>query len=340
MMINSIDSPNSPDSPTCRFCHEVTSEFPGDALIQPWYTTSLTHSMYNSFSLSLCNGSIQFVHRSCLDTWRTVSQKPESFYQCDTCNFGYHFQEQLPYVPNFTQRLIVGLKIALDILLVIIPVLMLMVIIGFGVDLLQLVKLERQAGVPERFTSYLVAHKFLRVSMEGVLGFFFFLGVAVILHVICSSMFKCCDDLWSSEPVCASNYPYYGTQPIFIWWWFPYWYTPSTFYSPGCSGCVGNVRMNSQAAAILALIIIGLIVLLGFIIGIILLVAFLHMLVTRHASVLKRRHLCSQSTVLDLNSLSEEDRNALLMASPELPVAGTIQESTPLVTPKLKSFEV
>ena len=33
---------------------------------------------------------MQWVHMSCLDTWRTTSSNPRSFYECDQCKFKYH----------------------------------------------------------------------------------------------------------------------------------------------------------------------------------------------------------------------------------------------------------
>lgn len=36
-----------------------------------------------------CRGSSKYVHSACLDQWRKTSQKQESYYQCDTCQYRY-----------------------------------------------------------------------------------------------------------------------------------------------------------------------------------------------------------------------------------------------------------
>jgi hypothetical protein len=56
----------------CRICHdnENTEE---NRLFRP----------------CLCNGSIKYVHVDCLDTWRSISQNNQSYYQCDQCHYKY-----------------------------------------------------------------------------------------------------------------------------------------------------------------------------------------------------------------------------------------------------------
>ncbi|KAI8821659.1 uncharacterized protein EV422DRAFT_427191 [Fimicolochytrium jonesii] len=39
-----------------------------------------------------CKGTMRFVHTGCLNEWRKVSRKKESFYQCDHCLYKYHFR--------------------------------------------------------------------------------------------------------------------------------------------------------------------------------------------------------------------------------------------------------
>ena len=69
-------SPESPAAlpdaapPQCRICLEEDDSAP---LIVP----------------CLCRGTAQFVHRSCLDTWRLVNRKRAGFHTCQTCGFTY-----------------------------------------------------------------------------------------------------------------------------------------------------------------------------------------------------------------------------------------------------------
>jgi len=60
-------------APACRNCHESSNI---DQLIAP----------------CKCNGSVKWVHRNCLDTWRSVSPNAESFSRCDVCLQKYLFR--------------------------------------------------------------------------------------------------------------------------------------------------------------------------------------------------------------------------------------------------------
>lgn len=42
------------------------------------------------FSPCLCNGSVKFVHKSCLDKWRSTN--PVYFYECDLCHYKYNLR--------------------------------------------------------------------------------------------------------------------------------------------------------------------------------------------------------------------------------------------------------
>uniref|UniRef100_A0A804NHY5 RING-CH-type domain-containing protein n=1 Tax=Zea mays TaxID=4577 RepID=A0A804NHY5_MAIZE len=58
----------------CRICLESESE-PGDVLISP----------------CMCKGTQQFVHRSCLDHWRSVKEGT-AFSHCTTCKARFHLR--------------------------------------------------------------------------------------------------------------------------------------------------------------------------------------------------------------------------------------------------------
>lgn len=69
--------PNNPiSSRTCRICFEGETGEPSDPLISP----------------CLCTGSSMYVHRSCLDRWRTTKHRSDAFYQCEVCKFQYKFK--------------------------------------------------------------------------------------------------------------------------------------------------------------------------------------------------------------------------------------------------------
>lgn len=63
----------------CRICLESESLTPGDELIAP----------------CMCKGTHQFVHRDCLDHWRSVKEG-FAFSHCTTCKAQFHLRPELP----------------------------------------------------------------------------------------------------------------------------------------------------------------------------------------------------------------------------------------------------
>ncbi|CAM6043868.1 unnamed protein product [Sphagnum compactum] len=63
----------------CRICLESESLTPGDELIAP----------------CMCKGTNQFVHRDCLDHWRSVKEG-FAFSHCTTCKAQFHLRPELP----------------------------------------------------------------------------------------------------------------------------------------------------------------------------------------------------------------------------------------------------
>lgn len=37
----------------------------------------------------LCDGTIKYVHKTCIDQWRSISAYPNAFWECPTCKFKY-----------------------------------------------------------------------------------------------------------------------------------------------------------------------------------------------------------------------------------------------------------
>ena len=54
-----------------------------------------TQPLEQLFSPCLCSGNSGFIHRSCLDEWRSTSDNEEAFNKCMECNFVYHTKEQI-----------------------------------------------------------------------------------------------------------------------------------------------------------------------------------------------------------------------------------------------------
>mmetsp|Transcript_32155 Transcript_32155/g.44589 ORF Transcript_32155/g.44589 Transcript_32155/m.44589 type:complete len:302 (+) Transcript_32155:136-1041(+) len=65
------DPPESTERPICRIC------FDGE-------------DSGRLFSPCLCRGSVGQVHIDCLNSWRSMSSNPLSFYKCDQCGYKYN----------------------------------------------------------------------------------------------------------------------------------------------------------------------------------------------------------------------------------------------------------
>lgn len=72
----------SSSPPCCRICLENDSDSLGDELISP----------------CMCKGTQQFVHRSCLDHWRSVKEG-FAFSHCTTCRAQFHLRVE-PFEDN------------------------------------------------------------------------------------------------------------------------------------------------------------------------------------------------------------------------------------------------
>ncbi|KAJ3670874.1 hypothetical protein LUZ60_008300 [Juncus effusus] len=150
----------------CRICLEHESET-GDELISP----------------CLCKGTQQFVHRSCLDHWRSVKEG-FAFSHCTTCKAQFHLR--LEFLEDYSWRQIkFRIFVARDVLLVFLFVQTVIATIGGVVFLL-----DRDGNFRNSFSDswdrFLSKHPVPFYYCVGVLIFFMLMGfVGLILH--CSS---------------------------------------------------------------------------------------------------------------------------------------------------------
>ncbi|KAL3901106.1 MAG: hypothetical protein SGCHY_000859 [Lobulomycetales sp.] len=64
--------PSPEEKKTCRLCFSDETE-PGDKMISP----------------CKCKGTMKYIHLNCLNEWRRVSQKRDSYFKCDQCGYKY-----------------------------------------------------------------------------------------------------------------------------------------------------------------------------------------------------------------------------------------------------------
>jgi len=61
---------------TCRICFDTEEDPATNPLISP----------------CLCTGSSQYIHRECLQHWRTTGHRQDAYYQCEVCKFRYQYR--------------------------------------------------------------------------------------------------------------------------------------------------------------------------------------------------------------------------------------------------------
>lgn len=98
-VVNHDDDSEAGMLPCCRICLESDAEI-GDELISP----------------CMCKGTQQFVHRSCLDHWRSVKEG-FAFSHCTTCKAQYHLRVAL-FEDNTWRKVKFRLFVARDVFLV------------------------------------------------------------------------------------------------------------------------------------------------------------------------------------------------------------------------------
>ncbi|CAH8372251.1 unnamed protein product [Eruca vesicaria subsp. sativa] len=87
-----LESGSPASSHCCRICLEENNSSGDEELISP----------------CMCKGTQKFVHRSCLDRWRSV-KGGFAFSNCTTCNAQLHFPDEQPFDDinnSWRQRLI------------------------------------------------------------------------------------------------------------------------------------------------------------------------------------------------------------------------------------------
>ncbi|KAK1550704.1 hypothetical protein Q3G72_023435 [Acer saccharum] len=153
--------------PCCRICLESDGE-PDDELISP----------------CMCKGTQQFVHRSCLDHWRSVKEG-FAFSHCTTCKAQFHLQVAL-FEENSWRQIKFRLFVARDVFFVFLAVQTAIAAMGTFAYLM-----DKDGAFRNSFSDgwdrILSKHPIPFYYCLGVMAFFVLLGFfGLILH--CSSL--------------------------------------------------------------------------------------------------------------------------------------------------------
>ncbi|CAN6441997.1 unnamed protein product [Victoria cruziana] len=165
--IRDDEEADSPSPVCCRICLESDCD-PGDQLISP----------------CMCKGTQQFVHRSCLDHWRSVKEG-FAFSHCTTCKAQFHLRVEL--LEDYSWRkLKFRIFVARDVILVFLAVQTVIAILG-GFAYLMDTNGEIRNSFSDGWDRILSKHPIPFYYCFGVFLFFVLMGV-VGLVVHCSSI--------------------------------------------------------------------------------------------------------------------------------------------------------
>jgi len=269
----------------CRNCHAPG----GDDLIAP----------------CSCDGSIKYVHRSCLNTWRAVSPNPKSFTTCDVCNTQYVLRERPDMKSSRVWRF--ALYFARDFfgaMLVIQAIIVSLAAICWALDKQD----EAMRNVFPRNWSALAVYY--------VWGLFVFSIIAALYGIILGLHACCCGgnrkDVYHHS---HSTYPY-------GWGYYYIWVNPYPGNYGGCcptcdcscsehccactncactgGGCGGKCDSNNgdgSALGMAALIVL----IVGIVIGFIVMTVVATMILKKHADILNKRQDAREMEVVDLS---------------------------------------
>ncbi|RXI05797.1 hypothetical protein DVH24_017839 [Malus domestica] len=246
--------------PCCRICLESDAE-PEDELISP----------------CMCKGTQQFVHRSCLDHWRSVKEG-FAFSHCTTCKAEFHLRVET-YEDNTWRKIKFRVFVARDVFLIIAA------IGGFAFVM------DKDGAFRNSFSDgwdrilskhpipfYYCIGKFLHLEtvmlksyvVQGVLGFFVLLGFfGLILH---------CSSLNSNDPRMA------GCQNCCYGW-----------------GILDCFPASMEACFALVIVFVVIFAILGIAYGFLAATMAIQRIWQRHYHILTKRELTKEYIVEDLH---------------------------------------
>lgn len=180
-----------------------------------------------------CTGNQKWVHRSCLDTWRTVSPNFSSFTRCDMCHFEYRVQHK---PVGLWPRIEYVLKMLRDIIITIIAIVVIVLIFGCVCLLIERVNEYDKEFDPE--VRDIFHNAFFQLFVMGFLATCFAAGIFSILFFIFESCIGCCDEKNGScceKPKYRHNTYSYNSRCEAWWCVGYYWWAPR--YQPPHNAC-------------------------------------------------------------------------------------------------------
>jgi len=274
-----LEDDEGPEEMECRNCHMPG----GDDLIAP----------------CACSGSIHYVHRSCLNSWRAVSPNPNSFSTCDVCGSKYVFRQREDLKASRIRRFI--FYVSRDFIGA-------MLIVQAIIALLSLIAWLADSNGQLR--SVFPAWKLTAVYY--VWGLFFFSIICAVYGFVLG-IYWCCSSpaKYNRQGVTHDSYPYFWGY-YYIWLWNP---TPGGYVGccPACdcsghgcigchapsggSHCGGSSGSSDNGMGLVAIVVLAVAVVVGFIV----MVVIATLIVKTHVKVLQKYQDAREMEVVDLS---------------------------------------
>jgi len=202
----------------CRNCHEA-----GGELIKP----------------CRCSGSLQWVHRDCLNTWRSVSPNPASFSRCDICHEHYYMRRKSLGAGPYAKMIFGMLR---DIFLVILVVALIIAIPGGCIAGLEYATHFMDDLISDSDAVEVITNPVFDIFVWGAAFDCFIIGLCGIGYGIAKCIGKTCETCCccpvgerANTYYTYNTYSYHSTIPS--WWWWYVFLSPPRSMDPCCCCC-------------------------------------------------------------------------------------------------------
>eukprot|EP00818_Percolomonas_sp_WS_P006348 CAMPEP_0117446754 /NCGR_PEP_ID=MMETSP0759-20121206/6511_1 /TAXON_ID=63605 /ORGANISM="Percolomonas cosmopolitus, Strain WS" /LENGTH=392 /DNA_ID=CAMNT_0005239045 /DNA_START=120 /DNA_END=1298 /DNA_ORIENTATION=+ len=301
------------DAPQCRLCLQGG----GSDLIVP----------------CKCSGSMKLVHRSCLDRWRAMSPRAESFSRCDQCLTNYQFIS-LAGSLHWSKYLKYGLLVSADVCLFLILWQVAVFLCTAVYWIFDSVVLDKWTidSVREALDSNIPAG--LQYYVLGLALFFFALGLVGLMVGFYALVRRCISGRsqpsYSSPHYADYNSISYHNNFLFSDWfiiWFLLSHPTGHYGGAGCGDCIclplacvpGNCDSGScpngggggsgeggaavlGILAVILLVVVIVIIAVGVVFGTILTIMIMIGICRRHYTILRKKDECKRLIVKDLEN--------------------------------------
>jgi hypothetical protein len=253
------------NSKSCRICLDTDNQ---NDLISP----------------CLCTGGSAYVHRKCLDNWRSLNKNGRAFKFCEVCQFEYIIEPVIDDPSADKKRLLIfRLLVSRDITLIILLLQAIIIGMTFLIQAADKKKNEIKHLYPAWMSPFGVYY------LSSLILFFAMLGLFGLIAFCCG--------MANNRDVHRSDYACYGCLCV----------------GSDCNGCDGNGSCNGNdgggGGAAILIIILLMFAILGIFVGIILSVTIIREIIKHHTNKLWLRQETKKYVVKDFQGRRNELEN-------------------------------